>query len=313
MKPTRPPVIVIGMHRSGTTLVTQALRRLGLFTGWRHEGNGEARWFLGVNEWLLHQSGGAWDRPLPIDDLFAHPTAHGLAAAYVRRTLRGPRVVSFLGPRRMLRCGSPFGLDEPWGWKDPRNTFTLPLWLDVFPGARVICVERHGLDVARSLVARERTSLTQRKASFERRGWVYGWWPKRHGFTHSLRSATIEGGLALWLEYVRRGRREVERLGPRAMTVRYEALLASPVSQLTAVADFAGLDPSGARLDEVAAAINPQRRLAFAEDPEGAAQCEAFADLLAEGGYPPTTGRAADENEPGRGVAARGLALTEAR
>jgi hypothetical protein len=30
----------------------------------------------------------------------------------------------------------------PWGWKDPRNSLTLPFWLQVFPGARVLIVHR---------------------------------------------------------------------------------------------------------------------------------------------------------------------------
>ena len=28
-----PPVIIVGMHRSGTTMLSQLLERLGLFTG----------------------------------------------------------------------------------------------------------------------------------------------------------------------------------------------------------------------------------------------------------------------------------------
>ena len=26
----------------------------------------------------------------------------------------------------------------PWGWKDPRNSITLPLWLRLYPEAKII-------------------------------------------------------------------------------------------------------------------------------------------------------------------------------
>ncbi len=32
---------------------------------------------------------------------------------------------------------------KAWGWKDPRNTFTLPMWLSIFPKARVLHVLRN--------------------------------------------------------------------------------------------------------------------------------------------------------------------------
>ncbi|MBW1793701.1 MAG: sulfotransferase [Deltaproteobacteria bacterium] len=38
-----------------------------------------------------------------------------------------------------------------WGWKDPRTTLTLPLWLKLFPKARIIHVIRNGIDSALSL------------------------------------------------------------------------------------------------------------------------------------------------------------------
>ncbi len=41
-----------------------------------------------------------------------------------------------------------------WGWKDPRNTFTLPMWLGLFPRARVIHIHRQQKDVVKSLQQR---------------------------------------------------------------------------------------------------------------------------------------------------------------
>jgi hypothetical protein len=40
--------------------------------------------------------------------------------------------------------------DEPAGWKDPRNSLTLPFWLSLLPRMKVIVCIRHPLQVARS-------------------------------------------------------------------------------------------------------------------------------------------------------------------
>ena len=46
--------------------------------------------------------------------------------------------------------------NRPWGWKDPRNTFTLDRWMDLFPKARIVHVIRNGMDVALSLNMRNK-------------------------------------------------------------------------------------------------------------------------------------------------------------
>jgi hypothetical protein len=61
-----PPIVIIGMHRSGTSMVTRMLESLGLFVGARKDSNCEARFFQRINRWLLDQTGSSWDNPQPI-------------------------------------------------------------------------------------------------------------------------------------------------------------------------------------------------------------------------------------------------------
>ena len=61
-------------------------------------------------------------------------------------------IAGFLGWKRYLAYRSLERFDQPWGWKDPRNVFTLPLWLRVFPEAKIIYIVRNGVDVAASLL-----------------------------------------------------------------------------------------------------------------------------------------------------------------
>src|SRR5205085_206751 len=57
----------------------------------------------------------------------------------------------FLGKKLYERYRSPFNLDIPWGWKSTVSIFIFPLWLDLFPNAKVLYIHRNGIVVARSM------------------------------------------------------------------------------------------------------------------------------------------------------------------
>ena len=45
-----------------------------------------------------------------------------------------------------------------WGWKDPRNSLTLPFWQDLLPGLKTLMMVRNPLEVAYSMKERNGTS-----------------------------------------------------------------------------------------------------------------------------------------------------------
>ena len=57
------PLIVIGMHRSGTTMMVGVLEKFGWFMGSDQEANKESKLFIRLNTWLMMQSGCRWDSP----------------------------------------------------------------------------------------------------------------------------------------------------------------------------------------------------------------------------------------------------------
>ena len=71
--PNDGPVCIIGMHRSGTSMVANLLRRHGLSLGpdecllganeSNQAGHFEHAGFVEINEALLKQLGGSWDNP----------------------------------------------------------------------------------------------------------------------------------------------------------------------------------------------------------------------------------------------------------
>lgn len=251
-----PPIIIIGMHRSGTSLLSRLLESLGLFLGRVKDENNEALFFQSINDWLLRQTGGAWDNPGSIRYLLDNPELRSKTADYIRRyLLASPRAVSFFGWGNYLRCGRLHAQSKPWGWKDPRNTFTLPIWLDIFPEAKIIHLHRAGMDVALSLRRRGRNKFQWQR--FYRKMPVLHWMcPKRGGFVHSLRCDHLEGALALWREYVDQGTSHVSALQDRACEISFETLVSEPVKSLQRLAQFCNLPVREAALAQASQQIN---------------------------------------------------------
>lgn len=264
----RQPVIIIGMHRSGTSLITRVLEDLGLQLGRSVEGNDEALFFLAQNRWLLRQAGGRWDHPEPIDALLARPELCALSRDYLERQLDSPRVLGFLGLRHYLRYRSLFRYDVSWGWKDPRNTFTLPLWLEIFPGARILSIHRNGIDVAHSLRTREVRLLAQRTARYQRRKHLHWLLPKRGGFVNSPRLLDLGEGLRLWESYVRRAKQHVHALGERAFEFQYEDFLADPLPWTQRLCAHLGLAATDAAIRQAVAEVRGDRAFAYRQIPE---------------------------------------------
>lgn len=156
-------VVVLGMHRSGTSLVTRLLSMAGLslcrtgdlILGLRANprGHWESRSMMNLNDRLLIESGGAWFCP----PLLREPE---LGTLLERRGEEAVRALDDAHP------------DRPFVWKDPRTSVLLPFWAKALEGrVAYLLVTRHPLEVSDSLQS-------------------------RNGFAPAL-------GLALWERYTR--------------------------------------------------------------------------------------------------------------
>src|SRR5687768_18197846 len=67
------PIVVIGMHRSGTRLVVDVLDKLGVFMGADRQGDAESVAFMMINEWLFHQCGAFWSEPMSVHFMLSEP------------------------------------------------------------------------------------------------------------------------------------------------------------------------------------------------------------------------------------------------
>lgn len=270
---SRPPVILLGMHRSGTSLIARLLDELGLFQGHELQEDHESTYFLEVNDRLMTRGGASWDNPAPTRGFLQDPAALDLTARCLAADLQSKHLKGFLGLKRYLSVRSLAKLDQPWGWKDPRAVFTLPAWLRLFPAAKLVYIVRNGVDVAASLQVRERRELARRAEEFDRKAKQLNKHSmlERAGFKGSARCLTIAGGYDLWEEYVAEAERLLASAPNERLFVNYEQFLADPKAHLPPLATFCGLDAPADRIEKAAASVNAGRSKAFLKDPELAA------------------------------------------
>lgn len=265
------PILLLGMHRSGTTLLAEQLDALGVFLGHRLERNHEPVACIDLNDRVLARAHAAWDRPAGIVELIEHEPAAAAVTRSMGDTIRSLSFRrSFLGPARLL---SGLG-DAPWGFKDPRTTVTWPLWVRLAPRARAIYVRRHGIDVAASLWRRATRELRGESAT------------RFAGDDHlarfaSMRCLSLERAFELWRETHAIHRAHADRgLGVPILDVDYEDLLTDPVGTLSRIVAFLGLECGPEQIAAVARSVKPERGLAHRRDPE-------LADFVAKWGDDP--------------------------
>ena len=285
-----PPIIIIGMHRSGTTMITKMLQQLGVFIGWDYNDEFEANFFLRRNERLLNVCSGSWDRPYLIDNLLDNRSSFKVAAKLLVKDLRSFSIFNFLGPLNTLKYKTAYDLDIPWGWKDPRTTFLLPLWLNIFPEAKIIHIYRNGIDIAKSLATRETKRLdrlgknpyaglmTNQLNQLKADGPLLYTYRKALNITRKLNPLTkymklkihacisLQHGFELWCDYVERAFSYQSKFANEMLTLKYEDFLLNPEDNLYRLCEFCNIQPESHRVENLSGKINPSRRFAFKED-----------------------------------------------
>lgn len=213
---SRSPVIIVGMHRSGTSLLTHILAEMGLYIGNQLDKHNESVLFKGINNRLLLEVGASWFRPEPF---LTKLNQEGFVQNQAERAFRW--VEEGIGQYGQVRP------EQGWGWKDPRNTLTLPVWLHVFPNAKVINIERHGIDVSLSLQRREIKRIPYQ---------VFGRAKEKGMFPPTIKTA-----YELWCLHLR----IVEGLHNQCfkwMSIRYEDLLSNPKTSIVDLQEYLDLD-----------------------------------------------------------------------
>lgn len=279
------PTVIIGMHRSGTTAIARALQDLGLHIGRDLDGNAESRVFQRANVQLFCLAGARWDLPEPVETLLQDEEKLQVLAQSARSYL-GQRSVAkrYLGRKASLFHRDLLKLEFPWGWKDPRTTFTFPLWSRVFPEVQLIHVKRHGIDVAASLMHRKKTMLAAAMDGAMRKPDTF--WNREKCPDGMQWFEDIERGLRLWQTYERAANWCMASVKDNSsISVRFEDLLEDPKTELSKLALFCGITPAPQKLSSAVHLLDSTRRYAFLASPTLVAAAKSATSMLEEYGY----------------------------
>jgi hypothetical protein len=194
-------VCVLGMHRSGTSLLARVLNLIGVY--------------LGPDEVLLLEGGeanpkGYWEHGQIVDLNDAILATHGGRWDEVPKFVPGWEACPMLDElkqRARTLIDETFGNSAMWGWKDPRNCITVPFWQQLLPEMRYIVCLRNPVDVAHSLAHRD--GLSEEKSA------------------------------SLWLSYVNSALEHTE--GQRRLIVFYEDLMDNWPRELQRLTAFLGV------------------------------------------------------------------------
>jgi len=221
----KEPVIIIGMHRSGTSLVSKILERSGIFMGADQDNNAESQFFYNLNEWILAQAGATWDNPYNFR--FLNEEFKASVSKSLKRQLKGKSLKKYMGAeRRGSNSYQKIAFD--WGWKDPRNTFTIEIWKDLFEKAKIIHVHRNPVDVAASLRNRAIELKKERQKKMItglKRRWMENKLTNERIYEQSLRVLRLEDGFLLWKQYIDQAMLVEEKTGCQTYHLCFEDLL----------------------------------------------------------------------------------------
>lgn len=185
------PYIIIGMHRSGTSFLSRVLEHAGIGMGAQKDHNNEAIHFLSLNQKTFAAEGCNWLEPR-VPEKKNWKLVHKMQLYVEHFKYYGIRYIWV----KLFK-------QKPWGWKDPRNTYTLQMWLSLYPKAKVIHVYRNGVDVANSLYNRN----------------------QKEGEVHDERLDDVAFGFKLWEQYISQAFSYNELLKDRIIHVQYEKLM----------------------------------------------------------------------------------------
>lgn len=209
-------VYIAGMHRSGTSLVARLLNLCGVYLGPEEElllpspenpeGFWESKEFVRLNEGILKALGCDWDYLPQLPENWE----------------TSQEILPFI--EKAQKLVEKFERYPVWGWKDPRNSLTVPFWKRILPDLKVVICLRNPMEVAHSL-------------------------SKRGSLSHTF-------ALNLWQTYHRQLLATLQ--DHEYIVTHYRSYLIDPVSELQRMLAFLDLAPADEAIRDACKTIQPK-------------------------------------------------------
>lgn len=257
----RQPIIILGMHRSGTTMVTEMLKELGLFVGEDLDINCESNYFYKINYWVFRIGVSKPDYP---DNMqYMVQACKEVVLDGLDYYMSCNKRKQFLGSRNLKDIRD---LDIPWGWKEPKNTFTIDLWKQLFPGAKIIHIYRNPLDCVNSYIKRDAEIRNRFQLTWKKK--LKRFLLISDKYHQNFRMVDHASAFPVWKAYVEKAMSLHQTYPQDIITLKYEDFLDAPETHLKSILDFIQLPYKENDLKKVTSKVKPDRRYAFLQDKE---------------------------------------------
>ncbi len=247
---SQQPIIILGMHRSGTSILAEILGNLGVFLGNDQNIHKESKFFLESNNLLLNVAHANWDYPLLFENLINEKTSANAAVNLLKSLVNNNSFKNFWGMKNLLTLNYRKII---WGWKEPRTTITFPIWHKLYPNAKYIFIIRNGVDVAFSLKNREYKRIGQIQNN-----------------VYSLRCLNIDEAFALWEEYNLFFEKYKFLINPtNLLYIKYEIFLEQFENEIKRVVNFLNMCVSETLIKKVSQQVVKANKYKFIKTKEG--------------------------------------------
>ena len=276
------PIIIAGMHRAGTSMLTRILDDVGLEFGVMKDSNYESLFFQRINIWMMSLISSSWDSPKEFENIDPKLLNHIKSQLYELLDSRSNAL--YFGWKSLILKKSFLNMQSPWGWKDPRNTFTLDIWSKIFPDARIVYLIRHPIDIAYSLIKRQQKEIDHDINSKNSISSIIKTLLKINHTNYN--SSMLVNSYADCIELIDLYYNQIiKQKSDNVLIVKFEDILLNPSDSIKGILQFCNLSTNNISLEWVSSNIIKSKALSYKKDVELIKLEQEFGDLIYKMGY----------------------------
>ena len=238
------PILITGMHRSGTSLVSKILMKNRINLGSYQDNNNESIYFQRLNRWIMSCLGSSWDNPLSLKNINENDLQ--IIVNQLEKNIDNRLTNSvYFGFFNILLSRCFYSYNKPFGWKDPSNVFTAVVWKNIFPDLKIINLTRDPLDVSISLLNRQSLLKESDKTLFidSLSSFIPLLSISKGNILSSFNLSSIDDCLILYKKYLIEMESNNKIFGSNILNIKYKNLLEYPEAELMKIYKFCKIKP----------------------------------------------------------------------